>query len=45
MLAVVLFGGRRDGDHHVGNLDLSEQDVDDLVAFLGTLTDSAGAAQ
>jgi cytochrome c peroxidase len=32
-------------DHHVGNLRLSEQDVDDLVAFLGTLTDSAGAAQ
>lgn len=28
-------------DHHVGNLHLSDQDVDDLVAFLGTLTDSA----
>ena len=27
-------------DHRVGNLHLSEQDVDDLVAFLGTLTDA-----
>jgi cytochrome c peroxidase len=30
-------------DHRVGNLDLSDQDVDDLVAFLGTLTDSTAA--
>jgi cytochrome c peroxidase len=28
-------------DHHVGHLDLSPTDIDDLVAFLETLTDAS----
>jgi hypothetical protein len=30
-------------DQHVGHLGLSPRDIDDLVAFLGTLTDDVPA--
>ncbi len=32
-----------DGERKVRRVDLSPQDVDDLVAFLDTLTDADGA--